>query len=64
MALLPPDVVLQLDEPVGHVVEPPAEPGDLRHRPDVHASIEPAFGDGVGRVGQFDDGADEGPRPD
>ena len=47
LALLPLDVLLQLDEPVGHRVERVAEVAELVAAADVDARVELAGGDVV-----------------
>ena len=65
LALLLPDVLLQLDEAVGHRVERVAELVDLVTSRKRDALVEPPFGNRAGRPGQREDARDEAtaPRP-
>ena len=59
LALLPLDVLLQLDQLVGHRVERLAELGELVAGPDVHAFLEVARREGLGAALQREDRRDE-----
>ena len=59
LALLALDVLLQLDEAIGHRVERVAEVRELVAGPDVHARVELAGGDGLGRALQRENRRDE-----
>ena len=64
LPFLLPDVFLQLDEPVGHVVEREAELAELVARVDLHALVELALGQRPGAARQRENRIDEAVAPE
>ena len=64
LPLLAPDVLLELDEAIGHRVEGVAELADFVLAANRDALVHAAFGEGLSRLGQREDARDEGAAPE